>query len=72
MWGGVAVMSDDLSYGGNDGYDPELEPKRFLERHPRLRTSLYVLLFAYIIGGAICGTIGLYRASMYTESARAD
>lgn len=59
----------NLSYGGNDGYDPE--SKSFLERHPRLRASLYVLLL-YIIGGAICGTIGLYRASMYTESARAD
>jgi len=47
---------------------PWPEKQSFLEQHPRLRNALYVLLFAYIIGGAICGTIGLYRAAFPMSS----
>ena len=41
-------------------YFPWPKRKSFWERHPNIRAALYILLFAYIIGGAISFAIVMW------------
>lgn len=36
----------------------------FFERHPRIAVALYILLFAYIIGGAVAFAVAMLQVKL--------